>query len=1160
MYRMSSSSISLATATRQGGDLNIAYNDSTDLEGYDGSAEVKREALDAAASGQLYGRDSELQLLMQAFQQSASSSRPSQILFLAGCKGTGKTSLGQQFGTLSASSGYHTSVTFSSVLSYSQRSQPPSTTASPSSPQQHHGQAKTQQFPSQEASSWSPALVNLVDQILKQDYERDLVRAAILGAIDFDEVLGLSTWIPNLGELVQVVTDSDDDATSQDERRRRRRRYSIHSLISCLLECVVTVTRRPLSLFLDNLHHATKQSIQLVESLKTRRGIFMLVSYRPEEVSWDSPFQQRLMGPATASRHQHAAVAAAVQSVSRYQDALFMELRDLTQSDAHALVHSMVQSLLELEEEECSVDLHQLSQLVFQKTQGNPYYIAEYLNLLYTRQLLSSSSNIDTARIQAETNVTDNVIRNVSIQRIHPLVQDVLKLAACLGFSFSASLLTKIAVTELVSLQRQIPAQESDSSNPMTLVPDEESARTKIDLVFKIAVEEQLLESAGLDDANGLKYKFTHPRLRKSLWLLVAPHKKPFLHLRIGRHLRSIMEDDNDKRNNDSLTFVVVDQFNRATQFFTTPEDQLDLIRLNCKAGRLALSEKQRRKALKFIQLAARMVAKWNIWKHDARLGLDVYLELAKQESYDGQFDATEGHFNILMTRGSPQDVRQLQLWRLQHLEVVQVQHYGSILDLGLFLLEHCTNMEERLVLPRKPHKPDNLKEFLSVALLKRRTAPILELEPLQHQQELSTAAVDNVLYALQLLRFTTIMAALQNDDELFVLLSLKSMALTLKYGLSSCTSSTVAAHAVVMALRGQNDERTRLGQLALELHARESAATATNDGAARQQQDDKVCLLLLICLFVSHWKESIWTQMDLLDEAYRTGLATEQYFLASAALSAKLEVALVVGTSLAELEKQSATLTQLCQEYSIESTQKFSSPMHKTISHLASGSEVISVQWSLDDGSGHHHFVTFYCQILQAFFFHDWCAVIEAYEELLSQDPHFRKSGGIEKLHFLYPPLLCHVGVAYVASLTASTFGHSSRHAKKLLKELSHLEEDGQPNVVVACKAILQAEHDAAASWTDESASFAVGAYERAILLCREFKFVHYEAFCAERAGLCLRGEEMDNEANSSSYYLRNAHSLYMQWGALGKAAAVEKILNSLSPLADDDGAVVDG
>ncbi len=83
-----------------------------------------------------------------------------------------------------------------------------------------------------------------------------------------------------------------------------------------------------------------------------------------------------------------------------------------------------------------------LAQVVLRKTEGNPFFVGEFLKLLYGENLLifdaqQLSWQWNLAEIEAQ-DITDNVVELLlrQLQKLPEATQQILCLAACIGAEF----------------------------------------------------------------------------------------------------------------------------------------------------------------------------------------------------------------------------------------------------------------------------------------------------------------------------------------------------------------------------------------------------------------------------------------------------------------------------------------------------------------------------------------------------------------------------------------------------------------------------------------------------------------------------------------------------------------------------------------------------
>jgi len=180
---------------------------------------------------------------------------------------------------------------------------------------------------------------------------------------------------------------------------------------------IVSSKVNPVMLFLDDIHWAGSTSLHLIRSLlcDTKGGCFMFVgSYRDNEVTSDHPIFDlmnniRMGGVRSTSVH----------------------LCGLSKQDLNQMIAEMLCILPRL----CSP----LSDILTEKTEGNPYFLLVFLRSLVDRRLLKYSLREkkwiwDEGKIRSE-HITDNVLYLLSskMTSLDEDIQLVLKVISCFG-------------------------------------------------------------------------------------------------------------------------------------------------------------------------------------------------------------------------------------------------------------------------------------------------------------------------------------------------------------------------------------------------------------------------------------------------------------------------------------------------------------------------------------------------------------------------------------------------------------------------------------------------------------------------------------------------------------------------------------------------------
>lgn len=178
---------------------------------------------------------------------------------------------------------------------------------------------------------------------------------------------------------------------------------------------VFTSQEHPLVMFLDDLQWSDSASLNLLQLLMNdTKYLLILGAYRDNEVSLAHPFVITV---------DDIIKAGATVNTIRLQP---LSLMDVNQLVADTL--------------NCELSLAQpLTELVYQKTKGNPFFTTQFLKALHQDGLITFNWDIrhwqcDIAQVRALA-ITDDVVEFMALQlqKLPTETQNILKLAACIG-------------------------------------------------------------------------------------------------------------------------------------------------------------------------------------------------------------------------------------------------------------------------------------------------------------------------------------------------------------------------------------------------------------------------------------------------------------------------------------------------------------------------------------------------------------------------------------------------------------------------------------------------------------------------------------------------------------------------------------------------------
>ncbi len=549
----------------------------------------------------LYGRDREVAELMGAFDETCDGATA--LMLVSGYSGIGKTSLINELcKPIVGQRGYFTTGKFDQVV----RNIP--------------------------YGALIQALRGLVSQLLTESEDRLSEWRARLS-----EALG-----PNGGVLSEVIPEIEFIVGKQPPPRpldpveaQNRFRYVFQSFVGALAQ-----REHPLIVFLDDLQWVDTATLDLLHALLTEPDIHHLLfigAYRDNEVDAGHPL--------TWATDRLEASGANVHRVS---------LGPLTLSDLVAFLDDTLHG--------DRTEVESLARLLLQKTDGNPFFVIQFLKALQQESLFDFDRERGrwTFQIDAITalGITDNVIDLMTrkIRRLSARGQGVLTLAACIGNPFEwRTFLT-------------VSRQSTD----------------EVKAGLAEALEAGLIHESGTpydgSDARqpaGTTYAFLHDRVQQAAYGLIPEEQKKPVHLDVGRLLVAQCGSEVP----DDRLFEIVSHLNTGSALIADPAERIGVARLNLAAGRKAKTSAAYEAASAYLDAGIALLSD-DRWDTDYELMFSLHLEAAECHYLARRFDTAEDYFERLLARAlTPLD--QAQVHRLRIILYENLSHYRQAASSG---------------------------------------------------------------------------------------------------------------------------------------------------------------------------------------------------------------------------------------------------------------------------------------------------------------------------------------------------------------------------------------------------------------------------------------------------------------------------------------------
>ncbi|MEG4234505.1 AAA family ATPase [Microcoleus sp. Pol11C3] len=566
---------------------------------------------------------------------------------------------------------------------------------------------------------------------------------------------------------------------------------------------VFSKPQHPLVIFLDDLQWADSASLKLIQLIMTdpdSKYLLLIGAYRDNEVSATHPLIYTL--------EQIQNTRATVHNII---------LQSLDISHVNQLVSETLCSQIS--------QVLPLAELVFQKTQGNPFFLTQLLKSLYQDQLLSFDFNRvcwqwDMQLIE-DIDISDNVVELMvsQIQKLSYPTQKVLKLAACIGDKFSLEVL---AIANKKS-QSETARDLWEALQAGFVIPLNNSY--KIPLLFD---SETWTENS--TEQFDVIYKFLHDRVQQASYSLIPDEQKKETHLKIGQLLLHSTKPEERKEN----IFALVNQLNYGTDLITLELERYELAELNLIAGQKAKGATAYESAVKYLKVGLELLGE-DSWESQYDLTIALHLEAAETEYINTNFE------------------------RSQQLSEIILKQAKTILEKAkVYELKVQLEMSEN----RAQSAIDNGVEFLEMLGISLEQEPPQELI-FEDLANLPPMTAPDKLAAMRILNLMTTPAFIANP-AMFPKIIYTKIILSIKYGNSPQVAFAYVWYgAILCGGLGDTDSGYQFGKLAILLLDKFNTITMKSK---------------IICIFnsvIRFWKEPISNTLEPLVDAIQSGMET---------------------------------------------------------------------------------------------------------------------------------------------------------------------------------------------------------------------------------------------------------------------------------------------
>ena len=976
-------------------------------------------------SGKIYGRSNEIKKLQEGLERALAGS--SELYVLTGAAGTGKTALIEEIRKY--------------VLD-------------------KEGIMLTAKFNQLKINAADISMINALKEltaVILSEPEDSLTewRYALKTALKGNEYL-IFDLVP---DLKIVIGNSEEVEAVGNNNEQKNGNFDI--AFQRILHETASI-KRLLVFFADDLQWADSDSWETIRSiLKNVPGNFILIcSYRPNETGKEKYLQDNL------------------NELRKLKPALIeLSLNNLFRND----IALMIKESFSIDESD------KLSDVIYAKTLGNPYFVHQLLSSTIKNKILYYSEDKnqwiwDKEKLE-DLHITDNVADYITdkIKLLPNEIQEVLMYASCIGSEFDITILPLI------------------TNKPKAFLVE----------TMKLLINEGFI---GLKKNN--VYFFRHERIAQTIYNLLPEQKRNGIHYSIANALVSTHDANGDV----SKLYEIAGHFEAAKELIPQ-QDILKVAEYFLKAG----LESKRAAAFEqsyFYLSAAIGLLDTAYWDQHYDFVLNLYYEATGVAFVSGKSEEAERLLEVLTSKAKTlRDSVKAHEIKLNHLS--ENHQFPET-------IAHLQEVLKQIGFPikRHPGKLTILKEYASVKwyLRNKKIEEILSL-PLMTDER-----------AIIFLRLTvnSLASIFGAAPDILPLVVFKQVELSLKHGNSVYAPFAYSFYGFALCVFVNDTEKGyHFGKMALLLVEKLNADIV------------KSKVLVIFYGFLSYWIDGMRTSVLPLKEAYEIGRKTGDLLYSAFALSFCTSIRLHSGDNLTNLVQD---MTQDCQTiksmkqdlvYNISESQRqfVINFVRETGDPLILNNEgfdetmfLKTLEVTNDEAS---KFDFYFYKMSLACIFNEYDKAFEN-SELANKYEEETTSRQIT-----YPAFILFSAIVFIKHMENKVTSLTEKkkkykrvlHKLNLLKEYSKHAPQNFENKYTLVQSFI-AEYEG-------QKEKAAGLFHKSIQQAQQNNFIHEEAFAREHFAYFYFA---DDKSEFGELMLRKAFECYQKWGAYSKCNQLKK------------------
>ena len=679
------------------------------------------------------------------------------------------------------------------------------------------------------------AFRDLMEQLLgESDTDIEIWKTKILEAVGENGQVIIDV-IPELENIVGKQPSVPDLSGSAAQNR-------FNLLFNKFIQ-VFTTKEHPLVIFLDDLQWADLASLNLLKLLMNESEgeyLLMLGAYRDNEVFPTHPLMLTL---------DELLKNQAIINTITLQPLSFKHINQL-----------ISETLM------CSEKLAQpLSKLVNQKTKGNPFFTTQFLKGLYEDQQIIFNQDLgywecDLSQVR-DAALTDDVVEFIAgrLQKLSEETQQVLKLASCIGNQFELEILAVVCEES----QEEVATDIWRALQEGLIIPISEAYK-----FFQGDIKQTKAQMVTVG------YRFLHDRVQQAAYSLIPEQEKQKTHLHIGRTLlNSIPEKEQTE-----YIFDIINQLNIGRTLIDETTEQNQFSQLNLIAGKKAKAATAYTAAFEYFLIGLELLGE-DSWKNQYKLTLELHNLVTEAAYLNGNFEQMQKFIEIIR-QNTQTLLDKILIYEINITACITQSKPLEAIEIALSILQQLG-----INFPEQPDASD-IQQGINQVIENLKGISIPDLVHLPIMTDSEKIAAMKIL-------MRTLPAVFQSYPVLAPLIAFEMVKISILHGNTSVSAYGYALYGLLMCGSfGDIDAGSEFGKLALSVLSNFNS------------QELKAKILTIFSAHIAHWQCHIRETLSPALEGYLVGIETGDLEYAGYCAYIYLAHSFWLGKDLINLEK----------------------------------------------------------------------------------------------------------------------------------------------------------------------------------------------------------------------------------------------------------------